>query len=86
MANHIAAVALFGTPGAGFMALLQRDAPPIVIGDAYLARTIQLCVPGDPVCSPGGLNRAAHSAYKDNGMAIEAAQFVARGLSATWVA
>jgi len=83
MADHIAAVALFGTPGAGFMALFQRNAPPIVIGNPYLARTIQLCETGDPVCSPGGRDRAAHSAYKDNGMAVEAAEFAVGALTRT---
>ncbi|TQR87433.1 cutinase family protein [Mycobacterium hodleri] len=83
MANHVAAVALFGTPGAGFMALVQRDAPPITIGNPYLAKTIQLCAAGDPVCSPGGRDRPAHSAYKDNGMAVAAAEFAVRALSAT---
>ena len=81
MANHVAAVALFGTPGASFMAFFQRDAPPISIGSTFLAKTIQLCAPGDPVCSPGGLDRAAHSSYTDNGMAVEAAEFVVRELS-----
>ena len=83
MANHVAAVALFGTPDASFLALVQRSAPPIIIDDPYVARTIQLCVPGDPVCSPGGLDRAAHSAYKNNGMAEEAAEFAVHALSAT---
>jgi cutinase len=82
MAEHVAAVALFGTPGAGFLALVQRSAPPIVIGNPYAARTIQLCSAGDPVCSPGGLDRSAHSAYKSNGMAVAAAEFVVRTLSA----
>jgi cutinase len=83
IANHVAAVALFGTPGAGFMALVHRGAPPIIIGVPYAARTIQLCVVGDPVCSPGGLDRSAHGAYKNNGMAVEAAEFVVRALTAT---
>ena len=82
MASHVAAVALFGTPDAGFMALVQRSAPPIIIGNPYLAKTIQLCVPGDPVCSPGGLDRSAHGAYKNNGMAVEAAEFAVHALSA----
>jgi cutinase len=81
MGNHVAAVALFGTPDVGFMALVQRSAPPIIIGNPYLAKTIQFCVPGDPVCSPGGLDRAAHGAYKNNGMIFEAADFVVRALA-----
>jgi cutinase len=46
------------------------------------AKTVQLCATGDPVCYPGGLNRSAHRSYKDNGMAIQAADFVARQLGA----
>lgn len=65
------------------MALFQRDAPPIIIGNPYLAKTIQLCETGDPVCSPGGRDRAAHSAYKDNGMAVEAAEFAVGALTRT---
>lgn len=46
------------------------------------AKTVQLCATGDPVCCPGGLNRSAHRSYKDNGMAIQAADFAARQLGA----
>jgi cutinase len=34
------------------------------------------------VCFPGGLDRSAHSSYKDNGMAIQAADYVASKLGA----
>jgi cutinase len=57
--------------------LADRSAPPITIGDLYAGKTIQLCATGDPVCYPGGLNRAAHSSYKSNGMADQAADYVA---------
>ncbi|MDV3127960.1 cutinase family protein [Mycobacterium sp. 21AC1] len=80
VASHVAAVALFGTPDSWFLNLVDRDAPPIAIGMPYTAKTIQLCAAGDPVCFPGGLNRAAHSSYKDNGMAVQAADFAARQL------
>ncbi|MGV0739676.1 cutinase family protein [Mycobacterium syngnathidarum] len=80
IASHVAAVALFGTPDEWILGLADRSAPPIAIGQPYLAKTIQLCAPGDPICFPGGLNRAAHSSYKDNGMAIQAADFAARQL------
>ena len=76
VADSIAAVVLFGNPSPGVLRLLQQDAPPIEIGPAFVARTIDLCAPGDPVCEPGGLDRAAHSAYAVNGMAGEAADFV----------
>jgi cutinase len=83
IASHVAAVALFGTPDDWFLNLVDHSAPPIAIGNPYAAKTIQLCVAGDPVCSPGGLDRAAHSAYKDNGMADQAAAFVVNALSST---
>lgn len=81
-ATHVAAVALFGAPSPGIVNLLDNSASPITIGDRYSAKTIELCAPGDPVCSPGGVDRAAHSAYKDNGMAEQAADFTATQLSA----
>lgn len=77
-ASHVAAVALFGTPESWVVNLADRNAPPITIGQPYVAKTVQLCATGDPVCFPGGLDRAAHSAYKTNGMAAQAADFVAR--------
>lgn len=80
VASHVAAVVLFGTPDNWFLNLVDHNAPPINIGQPYLAKTMQLCTTGDPVCFPGGLDRAAHSSYKDNGMAIQAADFVARQL------
>lgn len=73
---HVAAVALFGKPSSGFLDLVDRAAPPIVIGQNYAGKTIELCAPGDPVCDPGGRDRAAHSSYKTNGMADQAAVFV----------
>jgi cutinase len=62
--------------------LADRNAPPITVGQLYTAKTLQLCATGDPVCFPGGLERAAHSSYKDNGMADQAADFAARQLIA----
>jgi len=82
VAPHVAAVVLFGTPDAWFLNLADHTAPPITIGQLYTAKTLQLCATGDPVCFPGGLDRAAHSSYKDNGMADQAADFAARQLIA----
>ena len=81
IASHVAAVALFGTPDPWFLNLVDNSAPPIAIGHLYEAKTFQACNPGDPVCFPGGLERAAHSAYKDNGSADQAADFVVNALS-----
>jgi cutinase len=75
-------VVLFGTPDSWFLNLVAHGAPPITVGQAYAAKTLQLCATGDPVCFPGGLDRSAHSSYKDNGMADQAADFAARQLGA----
>ena len=82
VASHVASVVLFGTPDPWFMGLVARDAPAINIGSAYAPKTLQLCATGDPVCFPGGLDRSAHSSYKDNGMAVQAADYVASKLGA----
>ena len=80
VASHVAAVVLFGTPSDGFLNLVARDAPPIAIGHLFAAKTIELCNPGDPICFPDGRDRAAHSAYKSNGSADQAADFAARAI------
>jgi cutinase len=82
VASHVSSVVLFGTPDPWFMNLVAHDAPPINIGSAYAPKTLQLCATGDPVCFPGGLDRSAHSSYKDNGMAVQAADYVASKLGA----
>jgi cutinase len=76
VADHVAAVALFGEPSSRF--LTRIDAPPIVIGPLYAGKTIQQCVLDDPVCSMDGSNLAAHGQYVGNGMVDEAAGYVAR--------
>ncbi|OBG19766.1 cutinase family protein [Mycobacterium sp. 852002-51057_SCH5723018] len=79
IATHVVAVTLFGKPSNGFLNLIDRSAPPITIGHLYAGKTLELCAAGDPVCA-GGLDRAAHSAYKDNGMAEQAAEFASNAL------
>lgn len=83
VASHVAAVALFGTPDPWFLGLVDNSAPAITVGSLYAAKTVQLCATGDPVCYPGGLDRAAHSAYATNGMATQAADFVVNALPPT---
>jgi cutinase len=61
--------------------LIAHNAPPIAIGHLYTAKTIELCAAGDPICFPGGSDRAAHSSYKDNGMADQAADFAVHALT-----
>ena len=74
VANHVAAVVLFGTPSAQFMGMIGQ--PPITIGGTYQGKTIQLCTPDDPICSQG-TDWAAHSAYTDDGMVAQAVTFAA---------
>jgi cutinase len=82
IASHVAAVILFGTPSDQFLNLIDRDAPPIVIGQLYTDKTLRLCADQDPVCAPtGGLDVAAHNAYRSNGMVEQAADFAARAVS-----
>jgi hypothetical protein len=77
MANHVAAVALFGKPSPQFMQTVGQ--PPVAIGPLYAAKLIELCTPNDPVCSDGG-EWAAHGQYMDDGMVNQAATFVASKL------
>jgi cutinase len=85
VADNVVAVVLYGTPDPWFLGLVDHSAPPIVIGPGYAAKTLQLCNTGDPVCFPGGFDRAAHSAYKDNGMAVQAATYAAKAVAPSTV-
>jgi cutinase len=75
VADHVAAVTLFGKPSDQFM----RDvgAPPVVIGPLYAAKTIDLCADGDTICNgaPPGAPSIAHALYPMNGMVNQAAAF-----------
>jgi cutinase len=77
VADHVAAVALFGKPSGQFMS--DIGAPPIVIGPLYTAKTIDLCAPDDTICNgaPVGGPSIAHALYSVNGMVGQAADFVA---------
>lgn len=68
-ADHVAAVALFGNPSGragGLMSALTPD---------FDGKTIDLCNPGDPICSDGNQWRA-HLGYVP-GLTNKAASFVA---------
>ena len=80
VANHVAAVVLFGTPSNEF--LRDAGAPPITIGPLYAPKTIQLCADGDNICdgAPPGPPGIAHTLYASNGMAGQGADFAARHL------
>jgi hypothetical protein len=74
VANHVAAVALFGKPSTQFMSIINE--PPVTVGPLYAPKTIDLCVPNDPVCSGSGFP-AAHRQYVEAGMVDQAADFAA---------
>ncbi len=75
IADHVAAVVLFGMPNVRAMDLLGQ--PPVVIGPTYAAKTVKVCVPEDPVCSDG-MNFAAHDTYAVDGDTInQGADFAA---------
>jgi cutinase len=82
IANHVAAVALFGKPSSGFLQMIYTGAPPITVGRLYTDKTTDLCIPEDSVCAPGGNDSGAHTLYPVNGMADQAADFAAHRLSA----
>lgn len=76
--SHVAAVVLLGRPSPAFLNSL--GAPPVVVGPAFAAKTLDLCAPADPVCSAGG-DGTAHSAYAANGMIAQAADFATERLT-----
>lgn len=78
IASHVAAVALLGTPSDRFMNVIKQ--PSVEIGPAYEAKTIELCVPNDFVCSPGN-DIAAHARYISDGLVLQAADFAAGKLA-----
>lgn len=78
VANHVAAVVLFGTPNVRAMNFLGQ--PQLVIGPLYQSKTIEVCAVEDPVCSEG-VNFAAHNSYVDDGSVIaQGADFAASHL------
>ncbi|HEY9305231.1 MAG TPA: cutinase family protein [Mycobacterium sp.] len=78
VANHVAAVALFGNPESTFARMLGGGRLP-TISPVYRPKTIDMCVPNDPICSEGR-NGAAHTAYVQAGMTSQAAAFAASRL------
>jgi cutinase len=78
VADHVAAVVLFGTPNVRAMNFLGQ--PQIVIGPLYQDKTIKVCAPEDPICSDG-MDFAAHDGYADDGGVIsQGADFAASHL------
>jgi cutinase len=74
VANHVAAVVLLGKPKTEFMNTINE--PPVTIGPLYAGKALELCAPGDPICSDGN-DGAAHTSYTTIGMTDQAAAFAA---------
>lgn len=69
-AAGIAAVAVFGNPGARF-------GTPLSSTGIFAGRAIDLCSDGDPICFSGGRDRAAHNGYEFPPYSEQAAGFLA---------
>jgi cutinase len=81
IADHVAAVAVFGNPLDRFV-----GTPLTAVSPQYADRTIDLCAAGDPICSPGGgmstptreeMFSDAHLSYVKSGLAGQGAAFAA---------
>jgi cutinase len=80
VADHVAAVALFGEPTSGFSTMLWGGQPLPTISPLYGSKVMSLCAPDDPICSSGG-NIIAHVSYIEAGMTNQAATFAANRLA-----
>jgi cutinase len=78
VADHVAAVAVFGNPRSAFASKMVGSQLP-TISPLYRPKTIDLCMPDDPICSEG-TNWSAHALYIQSGMTTQAATFVAQRL------
>jgi len=79
VAEHVAAVALFGNPSSAYASSLMGGPLP-TIAPAYRSKSIDLCTPDDIICAENG-NMVAHLLYVQDGMVNDAAAFVASRLS-----
>lgn len=81
IADHVAAVVLFGKPSGP--SLVKYGAPAVSASPLYAARLVELCAPGDTVCSgaPAAPSNLAHGQYASNGMAGQGAAFAVSRLS-----
>ena len=69
VADRVAALAVFGNPS-------TRIGMPLTSSPLYGVKSIDLCNPGDPICSNGD-SVPAHRSYGPDGSAAQAAAFVA---------
>lgn len=74
VANHVAAVALFGNPQSSYSKSLSDSQIP-AIDPSYSPKTIDICLPNDNICAEGG-SIVAHLGYVPDST-NQAATFVA---------
>ena len=74
VANHVAAVALFGNPQSSYAKQLSDNQIP-AINPSYSPKTIEICLPDDNICAEGG-SIIAHLGYVPDAT-NQAATFVA---------
>lgn len=84
VADHVAAVVLFGKPSKRFMNVIKD--PDVVVGPSYAAKAIDLCVDNDLVCDPHGRSFSVHDTYDEAGLVGQGASFAAQRLQALWAA
>jgi cutinase len=77
VANHVAAVALFGNPQSSYAKSLSDSQIP-AIASGYSPKTIDICLPNDNICAEGG-SIIAHLGYVPDAT-NQAATFVAQKL------
>lgn len=82
VADHVAAVALFGKPSPRFMKVLNN--PSVVVGPNYTGKAIDLCVDNDLVCDPQGRSFGIHTQYAEAGLVNQGAAFAASKLQDDW--
>ncbi len=79
VAQHVAAVTLFGKPNDRFMRAINQ--PDVEVGPLYADKTVELCVDDDFVCS-SGRDFNAHTQYVETGKVDQAATYAAAKLAA----
>ncbi len=74
--DHVAAIVLFGKPNGPSLA--KYKAPAVGASPVYASKLLELCAPGDAVCSAdpaAPVDLVAHGQYASNGMAGNGAAF-----------
>ncbi|WP_202915461.1 MULTISPECIES: cutinase family protein [unclassified Mycolicibacterium] len=84
IADHVAAVALFGKPSPRFMRAI--GSPAVSVGPVYQPKTTDLCVTNDLICDAHGSSFDAHNGYVDSGLVTQGVNFTAGQLQAGWAA